>query len=113
MNLIEIDGVVLPAPTDYSGSFSDLDSQQSGRSETGVMNRERVRSDIAKIKLGFKFLTQAEFELVTKAISPAKFTVKFYSGSIKTAEMYAGDRDWSLSSPKDNRWDISFSLTEY
>ena len=49
MDILLIDGVALPAPNEYKVQLSDLDSSDTGRTEDGVMLRNRVREGIAKI----------------------------------------------------------------
>ena len=49
MEILNIDGVALPAPSAYKVQLSDLDSSGTGRTEDGVLVRERVRGGVAKI----------------------------------------------------------------
>ena len=49
MDILVIDGVALPTPNEYKVQLNDLDSSDTGRTEDGVMMRNRVREGIAKI----------------------------------------------------------------
>ena len=49
MEILNIDGTALPAPSAYKVQLSDLDSSGTGRTEDGVLVRERVRGGVAKI----------------------------------------------------------------
>ena len=49
MDILTIGGVTLPAPNEYKVQLNDLDSSDTGRTEDGVMMRNRVREGIAKI----------------------------------------------------------------
>lgn len=119
MNIIYIGGVKMPSPTKYNVKLADIDSSNSGRGDTGYLTRERLRSDVASIDIGWEFLTTEELNTIKKNISSAEFIVKFYVGGIgasayKEANMYAGDRNIELVAFEDGeeRWNISFPLTE-
>lgn len=115
MDLIIINGVVLPSPTAYDVELSDVDSPDSGRMETGVMNRDRVRGDVAKIQLGFTALSTKELTTIVTAIQPEEFAVTFFYGTVKTASMYSGNKQLSLKSVsgEDCTWNLSFNLVEF
>ena len=81
MNLITIGGYVTPAPTAYSVSASDLDSSESGRSESGELSRECIRQGIRKINVTWR-VTTAELSELTAAIFPAAFYVTFFYPTI-------------------------------
>lgn len=116
---LNIGGVDMPAPSKYDVTLQDLDAPSSGRTETGHMNRKRVRANVAKISLGWTNLTKQELETIVSAISPASFSVGYYFGGYRTANMYAGDRSCKLKLIKsesgtitEERWDLSFNLVE-
>ena len=44
MQLVKLGSHVPPTPTKYSLEISDIDSEDTGRGETGYMSRERVLS---------------------------------------------------------------------
>ena len=109
----------MPSPSKYNLKLADIDSSNTGRGDTGYLTRERLRSDVASIDIGWEFLTTEELNLVKDHIKSAEFSVKFYVGgtgssSHKEAQMYAGDRTIDLVGFEDGdeRWNISFSLTE-
>lgn len=116
MVLVKFGSYTPPAPTKYSLEVSDIDSENSGRGETGYMSRERVREGIYKLSLGFTNITSAEVLAIKEAISPEEITVKLFDGSIETVKMYSGNRTIDLKSIDDEAncfWDMSFNLTEY
>lgn len=115
MQLIKIGSYTPPTPTKYSLEVSDIDSEDTGRGETGYMSRERVRAGIYKVSLEFTNITSDEVLAIKQAISPEEFTVQLFDGSIVSAEMYAGNRTLNLKSIDDESncfWDMSFNLTE-
>lgn len=115
MNLIKFDSYTPPTPTEYNISIQDIDSSDTGRGETGKMSRERVRSNVFKIDIGWKNLSSDDVIKIKQAIKNQSFNVSFFYGGNETAEMYAGDRSLSLKYVDDKGnyfWDFSFSLIE-
>ena len=119
MEIITIDGVVLPAPTSLSVSMSDLDSPDTTRNEQGVLQRDRVREGVYKIELEFNVKKGNEIQLIESAIKNAKLNVTFpdTTGRI-TKEMYVGDRSKNVvlyngGVSDEIRWDLRFNLVEY
>lgn len=114
-NILTIGGVVLPAPMTYSVEYSDLDSPNTGRSEDGLLHRVRVRSEIAKIKVGWKQLTTEKANIILNAIASESLSVTYYFGTQKTATMYAGNKSCELIRVNygQGKWNISFDLIEF
>ena len=54
MEILTIDGTALPVPGAYKVQLSDLDSSGTGRTEDGVLVRERVRGGVAKISVSWE-----------------------------------------------------------
>ena len=94
MEILTIDGTALPAPGAYKVQLSDLDSSGTGRTEDGVLVRERVRGGVAKISVSWEALTTAQCAAVL---------------------MYAGDRTADLKAARDGRavWAASVHLIEF
>lgn len=118
MVFININGVDMPNPL-YKGGYtlelSDLDSEKTTRSETGMMNRDRVRAGVYKINCKW-LVTTADLDKICNAISSDKFTVNFYDGGgNKSAEMYVGNRSIALILHKENVdwWNLSCSFIQY
>lgn len=120
MNLITIGGYTPPAPVSYSVTSSDLDSSESGRSESGYMSRERIRGSVRKINASWRITTD-ELLALTSAIYPASFSVTFFYPTTayyaENVEMYAGDRTLDLVTNIDGEseayWDFSVNFVEY
>lgn len=120
MNLITIGGYTPPAPVSYSVTSSDLDSSESGRSESGYMSRERIRGSVKKINATWRLTTDELFAL-TSAISGVSFFVTFFYPTTayyaQNVEMYAGDRTLNLVTNVDGEggayWDFSVNFIEY
>ncbi|HZK00836.1 MAG TPA: DUF6711 family protein [Tissierellaceae bacterium] len=115
--MITINGVKLPTPAKYRNNEYDVDAADSGRVETGVMKRTRVRQGVQKIEASWNALTESQLRIILKAIEPSSMSVKFYStkGMI-TRRMYVGDRTAELTKyydSRDRRWDLSLNLIEF
>ena len=115
MDILTIDGVALPTPNEYKVQFSDLDSSDTGRTEDGTMMRNRVREGIAKISVSWAALSTADCAKILNAVKPESFTAAYFFGSMRTARMYAGDREAELvaARPGQGVWEVSLNLIEF
>lgn len=115
MEILTIDGVALPAPNEYQVSLSDLDSEDTGRTETGLLVRARVRGGIAKITAAWQALSTADCAKILNATAPDRFEVRYFFGTEQVAGMYAGERTAALRAARDSQavWEIRLSLIEY
>ncbi|MDD4849668.1 MAG: hypothetical protein PHO10_03090 [Gemmiger sp.] len=114
--LLTIDGKTLPTPTSFTVKQADLDADNSGRSETGTMQRQRVRANVAKIAAGWSNLTEAEVAAIREAVAPEAFGVDYFFGNTYHALMYVGDRDCTLKAVGSNGetiWDMNADMIEY
>lgn len=117
LELLKIDGALLPEVDTYKVTLSDADGPNSGRSETAVMNRDRVRANISKIELGWKNVTTEKMQQIIAAVTPEEFTVDYFFGTMRNAEMYAGDKTIDLKVTNEDGstavWDVNVNLIEY
>ena len=115
MQLIVIDGTPLPTPSEYKVQLSDLDSSGTGRTEDGVLIRERVRGGVAKLNLSWAALSTAECAAVLNATAPDSVQVAYFFGEMRTAQMYAGDRTAELKAAREGQavWDVAVNLIEF
>lgn len=119
MALLIINGVTLPEPTEYRVMLQDFDGENTSRSETGMLHRDRIRSGVYKIEVGW-IVTKEQLKIIIDAVTSARFSVNFFDptkSSRSTAWMYVGDRSGSLKANAKNGneslWYLSFSLIEY
>ncbi|MBW2672574.1 MAG: hypothetical protein JRD89_04045 [Deltaproteobacteria bacterium] len=113
MALISIGGVDMPAPSEYGVSLQDIDSENTRRTETGVLVRDRVRAGVYKIQVKWK-VTKTQLKTITDAIAPAQFT----TSTTPTRDMYSGNRDAQLIKydsvdPDNSLWELSAALIEF
>lgn len=119
--MVAIDGVMLPYPTKYLVSMSDLDSSDTTRNEAGVLVRNRVRQGVAKLELAFT-LRGKDVSWVMSLIAPDKVQVEYFDPRMsepRTMEAYVGDRSCNVVSYNTDMlteeiwWEVSFNLIEY
>lgn len=116
MELVSFGNYTPPSPTKYELELQDIDSEDTGRGETGYMVRERVREGIYKLSLEFKNITSDDVLLIKEAIAPASINVTLFDGSDVSVNMYSGNRKLVLKSIDDLGncfWDMSFNLTQF
>lgn len=113
---IAVDGVQLPTPDRCTLTEYDLDSAQSGRPESGVMYRERIRAKMLSVdNVEWTNLTPEQAVLVRTALTPlyVSVTIRTPWGET-TRRMYAGDLKWEPAFARDGteRWNLQTKLTE-
>lgn len=61
---LKIDGEVMPTPSSYEYVEADFDSPDSARSETGILNRDRIRRGVLSPKFKWKDLTTEQLNTI-------------------------------------------------
>lgn len=109
----------LPPPRTYAVYKQDVDSEDTGRTETGVMYRNRLRNNVYKIVATWRVPT-SKLKIVTDSITASKFNVYFYdptSTEYRTVSAYAGDRQAEMilngDTDDDTWWDLSVNFIGY
>lgn len=70
--LLQINGhPLIPPDRDVAWSYSDLDSADSGRDESGVMHRIVLRRRVASISLNYTSLSDEEYNYMTEILDDA------------------------------------------
>lgn len=117
MSIIQINGVDMPDPSDFSVVIQSIDSDNTNRNEQGVLQRDRVRDGVHKLTLKWNALTGANASAVLQAVSPASFRVSFtdpLTNAPTTLTLYSGDRTAAgVGTAKGMCWNISFDNIEY
>lgn len=102
---VTVNGTLLPTPSKYSGSLSDLDVD-SGRSVNGgKMVRNRIRQGMYKLEFTYQLLTYDVAMKLLDLIDGEFFNVNFFAideGKKITKKMYVGDRkfEWTMAIPQ-------------
>ena len=96
--LVSIGGYELPEPSSYNAITSTI--VDSGRNVEGKVVGSVVRSDVAKIELGWKFLTVEQWAAILSLFNSSFFNeVRFFNqatGNYDVRTMYVSDRDASV-----------------
>lgn len=120
-HLIEIDGKWLCGISVFETTVTDIDSDETSRSETAVMNREIIRANVKTINCTH-IVDTGEMAEIFAHIKKDKFieaTVLFpeieggTNGYI-TAEFYVSEVSKKLINLDDNNtfWEIKYSMIE-
>lgn len=116
--IISVNGVALPVcPSSFQWEEEDLSNSEAGRSEDGVMHKNRIGT-IRGIKLEWQNLPLQMMQKILKMFSPEYFTVVYidvatdpYYGYRRSEEFYVGNRTLSLKSARLNICEkLSFNL---
>ena len=75
---IRIGTTELPTPSKYDYTEADFDSPDSKRSETGYLNRTRIRRGVHTIKCKWNAITTEQLNLILSAIEPKVLVVSFF-----------------------------------
>lgn len=113
---IKVNGVILPAPIDFSYNLEDLDADSQRDVKNGVLDRNRIRPDVFKLSLTYGVNDTATVSAVLKAISPATFKVELFDikNNLRTTKtMYAGPKTVQMIC-NNKVWmkGLKFNLTE-
>lgn len=116
MPLLKITGIDIPTPSDYSVSLLDLSKAE--RNTRGGMITERIRGDMRKLELSWKYLSPEDVSTVLDVVSTVAFEVVYLdprTNSFQTRTFYAGDRNVGALDYINGviRWkDIKFNIVE-
>nr|DAM48012.1 MAG TPA: hypothetical protein [Caudoviricetes sp.] len=104
-------------PVSYSVKKADIYSDSTGRSaETGVLIAYLIRKNVYTIQLEY-YGNDSQISKIETMINSAVLDVTFWdNGNYVTKTMYPSDREKtvnSLTSSRNGRYTLSFSLIEY
>ena len=109
---IKVNGVLLPTPSDISVEIQDLDGDSVRPIATGVLRRNRIRSNMLKVTLTWNLKTFVDVMSILNAVTP-EFNVELYipdHGIIGTKKMYAGNKKYNYIKTKTGLKAQSFSF---
>lgn len=116
MPLLKITGIDIPTPSDYNVGLMDL--SKADRNARGGMIIERIRGDMRKLELSWKYLSPEDTSKVLNVVSGVGFSVEYLdpkTNSFQKRTFYAGDRSVGALDFIDGkiRWkDIKFNIVE-
>lgn len=118
MAVFTINGVEIPAPLEFSCDRMALDSEETGRDQSGNMFRDVITQKRKWNGIKWGPLTSAEIKTILDAVEPAFFTLTApdpKAGGMVTVTAYVGDRTAPVYTMYGNetRWaSLSMSFIE-
>lgn len=121
MYFLKIGGTELPTPCEYSVSYKDIESSDSGRSdETGVLHRNRIRKGVITCEAKWR-ISGRESQSLGISLSDKLLDVTLLDpsgGNYKQCEMYADSYKCEFyqqqnASESGSYWEIECRLTEF
>ena len=104
----------IPSPSKYNWKLSDVSSSNAGRTEDGLMHKERIAQKV-HLELEWKYLTDEQISTILEAFQPEYFDVNYYDYkemSFQTKTFYAGDRSVDAYSRIREIGTITFNIIE-
>lgn len=92
---IKIEGITLPTPIDIEYSLEDLDADSDRDVISGVLDRNRIRSDMLKISISYSVNDTSSISTILKLISKEIFKVElfdFKEGKRVEKNMYSSSK---------------------
>ena len=111
--LIKVNGVALPTPSDIKVEIQDLDGESVRPVSTGILRRNRIRSNMLKITLTWNLNTFVDVMNILSMVTPAEFSTELYipdHGIRGTKTMYAGNKSYNYVKTKTGLKAKSFSF---
>lgn len=117
MQYLNFDGVDLPLPDSYEVTMSDVESDASGETEAGTVQRDVIRMGVVQIAVAFS-VTAAWLKRLTAFKQQEKISVRYLdleTFTKQTAQMFI--EGYQVRLRKDTSyqglWEVSFTLREY
>ena len=115
----KIDGISIPTPTSYVANVEDLSTEETGRTQDGVMHKDIVASKMT-YEIGWKRLSWEDMAILLNALhQKQQFTFTHvdprWSGRWVTGTFYVGKRSGAALDVSDTKrtWkDISMTFIE-
>ncbi len=123
-SIIKINGIEMPPPSEFDPEYNDYDSQSAGRSETMVMTRDIIRTDVRTVMCTWKLQTP-EMRALIAVIKQPSVELSFFDLNQSAAVQYStmtcyGEPTrkpkclkWDPYNPERSWWSISIKFTEY
>jgi hypothetical protein len=121
MAIITVGSTPLPNPKEWKVKRADLDSENTTRSETGVLTRDRIRAGVYSISVSWENITKTQLKTITDAVAGTSFQVTFFdptTSSHPTITAYASDKDGELAyfdgtDEANSLWNLSFNIIQF
>lgn len=115
--MIRVDGKRVKTPSSFRLSFQDISTSDAGRTQDGLMHKNRVARK-RKISLAWNGPTPQEAHEILTAFAPEYFNIEYYDplvGGTTTKTFYSGDQEapvkiWTVGNKRYEQ--ISFDVIE-
>ena len=117
---VKVNGAALPTPTSFTPVYSDFDSPDSERDETGVLKRTVIRKGQVAPKYKW-ILNTVELSKLLEMIEPTTLDVEYYDPKERGWKSFKGYAQ-ATRQPKlfrqrasfdECQWEIEISFIEY
>lgn len=111
--LIKINGAALPTPSGIKVEIQDLDGESVRPVATGILRRNRIRSNMLKVTLTWNLNTFVDIMGILNTVTSAEFNAELYipdHGVRGTKKMYAGNKNYNYIRTKTGLKAKSFSF---
>lgn len=105
---------VVPSPSKYDWKLSDVSSPDAGRTEDGLMHKERIAQKV-HIELEWAYIGDNDAQTILTAFDPEYIDVKYYdykSKAVVAKNFYVGDRQVTTYNRVQKLSTISFNIIE-
>ena len=123
-SIFMINGEEAPTPSNFNPVYSDYDSNNAGRSETMVMNRDVVRTNLKSPKYEWKLKTP-DMRKLLKMVEPERITVRIFDLYKEASDPYSEyecycsptrnitSLKWDPVNPEESWWQVQLEFIEY
>lgn len=105
---------IVPSPSKYDWKLSDVSSHDAGRTEDGLMHKERITQKV-HIELEWAYIGDNDAQTILNAFDPEYIDVKYYdykSKAVVSKTFYVGDRQVTTYNRVQKLSTISFNIIE-
>jgi len=109
-----VGGTAVPCPSKYDWKLSDVSSKHAGRTEDGLMHKEKIAQKV-HIELEWQNVSDADAQVILTAFNPEYININYYdykAMAFQTKRFYVGDRSVSSFSRLKGIGTISFNIIE-
>lgn len=106
--------IALPAPSKYDWNLSDVSSPDAGRTEDGLMHKDRITQKV-QLNLEWQNIGDLEAQLILSAFNPEYVEVRYFdyrANAVQTKNFYVGDRKVTTYNRVVRLSTVSFNIIE-
>lgn len=110
-----VGGVFVRSPSAFQWSLQDISSPDAGRTEDGLMHKDRIGQKV-KIQLSWNNIPTSDASAILTAFNPEYVEIKYLdpmAGDYLTKTFYVGDRSAPMYNATVGLWsNVSFNIIE-